>query len=112
MSDVAGLLRDLKWWGRKTGEMVSVIEEYVNKGRVAANALWSVVVGLMVVGWAIVLLLPDHWILGGMFGLTACATSALAATLHIRCYMVRLAGLVRAVGSIEREDGPAPLRRL
>lgn len=89
-----------------------MIEEYVNKGRVTANAMWAVVVGLMSVGWGVMLLAPDYWKIGGMFAATSCATSAIAATLHIRCYAVRLAALVRGVSGIQPEEGPRPLRRI
>lgn len=89
-----------------------MIDEYVNKGKVAANVLWTVVVALMVAGWVAMLLVPHHWKIGGMFAATSCATSAFAAVLHIRCYMVRLAGLVRATSSIQHDEGPSPVRRI
>lgn len=89
-----------------------MIDEYVDKGRVKANVGWTAVVAMMAVGWAVILLAPDHWKVGGMFAASSCATSALAAVLHIRCYIVRLACLVRATGAVERKEGPSPVRGL
>lgn len=87
-----------------------MIDEYVNKGQVTANAVWSVVAGLIAAAWAVVLMAPDHLVIGGMLAATACALSAFAAVLHIRCYVVRLAGLVRATSSIQNDGGPRPVR--
>lgn len=88
-----------------------MIDEYVNKGKVTANAAWACVVGLMAAGWVFILA-TSHATIGGMFAATSCALSAYAAVMHIRCYMVRLAGLVRATSSLERPDSPSPIRGL
>lgn len=88
-----------------------MIDEYVNRGNVNAGVAWAVVVALMVTGWVVILTTP-HWQVGGMFAAMACASSALAAVLHIRCYAVRLAGLVRAARSIQDVEGPRPIRDL
>lgn len=88
-----------------------MIDEFWDKGKVTANIMWAVVLGFMTAGWGVILLMPSHWQIGGMFAATACAASAFAAVLHIRCYMVRLAGLVRASSSVRPEEGPSPLRR-
>lgn len=89
-----------------------MIDEYVNKGQVTANVVWSGVAGLILAAWAVVLLAPGHLMIGGMLAATSCALSAFAAVLHIRCYVVRLAGLVRATGSLERPESPRPVRGL
>ena len=89
-----------------------MIDQYVSKEKMNAGIAWALVVGLMMVAWGVMLLAPDHWHIAGMFAATSCALSAYAAVLHLRCYAVRLAGLVRAMGSVQREDGPSPLRRL
>lgn len=88
-----------------------MIDEYVNKGKVTANLVWAAVVGLMATGWVFILVTP-HTAIGGMFAATSCALSAYAAVMHMRCYMVRLAGLVRATSSLERPDSPSPIRGL
>ena len=88
-----------------------MIDEYVDKGKMHAMLGWSVVVGLMAIAWG-VMLLTGHWRIAGMFAATSCATSAYAAVLHLRCYAVRIAGLVRAMNSVQHDDRPAPLRRL
>lgn len=89
-----------------------MIDEYVNKGRVAANVVWATVIGLMLAGWAVILLAPQYKAVGGMFAATSCAASAFAAVMHMRCYMVRLAGLVRATSSLDRPEGPRTVRGL
>lgn len=87
-------------------------DEYVSKEKVAANVMWAVVVGLMVTAWG-VMLLTSHWRIAGMFAATSCATSAYAAVLHLRCYAVRLAGLVRASSTVKPEGAPlSPVRNL
>lgn len=90
-------------------------DEYVNKGRVQASIAWAAVVGLMAVAWVIAIAVPTHWRFAGMFAATSCAMSAFAAVLHIRCYSVRVANLVRAiraVGDLEQGDRPRPVRNL
>lgn len=89
-----------------------MIDEYVNKGRVTANVVWAGVAALIVVAWGVVLFAPEHPRIGGMVAATACALSAFAAVMHIRCYVVRLACLVRASSSLERPEGPSPIRGL
>ncbi len=89
-------------------------DEYVNKGQVIMLTAWAVVIGLMVIGWALILW-TSHVAWGGMFAAMACATSALAATLQIRCYAVRMMCLVRATSSLGPAggfDGPRSVRDL
>ena len=91
-----------------------VVEEFVSKSKVAAGVAWVMTVLLLLAGWVMVLAVPEHWMVGGMFAATACATSAVAATLHIRCYAVRLACLVRLTSNLPIDgafDGPRPVRQ-
>lgn len=90
-----------------------MIDEYVDKGKVAACTAWGWVVGLMLGAWAVMVLGEgDAWKYAGMLAASSCALSAYAAVLHLRCYAVRLAGLVRSINSVHHEDAPAPVRRL
>ena len=94
------------------GEMVSVIDEYVNKGKVAACTAWAWVVGLMLSAWAVMIVGLEHdhaWKFAGMLAATACALASFASVMHVRCYAVRVAGLVRAVGNSRPVDGPRPV---
>lgn len=75
-------------------------DEYVNKGKVITLAAWGVVVALMLSGWVTMVATPEHWKVAGMLAATACASSALAATLHIKCYAVRLSCLMRATSGL------------
>lgn len=84
----------------------------MNKGKVIMLMAWAVVVGLMATGWSLILW-SDHLAWGGMFAAMSCATSALAATLQIRCYVVRMMCVVRATSSLEPVggfNGPRPVR--
>lgn len=83
-------------------------DEYVNKGKVVANVAWSTVIGLMVLAWVVILLGDAKY--AGMLAAMACASSAYAATLQIRCYVTRLACLVRATTSVEHPGGPRVVR--
>ena len=87
-----------------------MIDEYVNKNKVVAYCAWGVVVGLMSLAWLVIVVAEAKY--AGMLAAMACASSALAATLHIRCYMTRLACLVRAPSGFESPVGPRPVRDL
>lgn len=86
-------------------------DEYVDKGKVITCVAWAVVIGFMALAWVVILATP-HWQVGGMFAAMACASSAMAATMQIRCYAVRVMCLVRtASGLIGSDfDRPRPLR--
>lgn len=89
-------------------------DEYVNKGKVIMLAAWGVVIGLMAIGWVLILC-SSHTAWGGMFAAMACATSAFAATLQIRCYAVRMMCVVRATAGLDPVGGferPRPVRDL
>lgn len=86
-------------------------ERFFPAGAIVAACIWAWVVLLLCAAWA-------SWLLGGphnlpiLLGLTACASSAAAATAHIRCYSVRLCTLIRVTGGLQcpdaevREFGP------
>jgi hypothetical protein len=90
-----------------------VIDEYVNRGKVNALTAWGAAVGLMLMAWCVALWAGSEagWRCAVMLAFTSCITSAFAAVLHIRCYAVRVAGLVRATSSIQHER-PRPVRDL
>ncbi len=81
----------------------------VSKGGVRAGALWVVVAALLIAAWVVILAADDYWTIAGMLAATSCATSALAATLHIKTYMCRLSRLVRLSADLER---PAELHSM
>lgn len=87
-------------------------DEYVDKGKVIAYVAWAVVIGLMGIAWVVILATP-HWQVGGMFAAMACASSAMAATLQIRCYAVRMMCLIRtSSGLVPERERPRPVRDL
>jgi len=90
--------------------LVRLIDEYVNKNKVVAYAVWASVVGLMALAWVVIIVGDAKY--AGMLAAMACATSALAATLHIRCYFTRLACLVRAPSGCDGAEVSRPLRGL
>lgn len=80
-------------------------ENTVSTGAVVAAALWTWVVVLILGAWV-------TWALGGpagmwiLLGTTACASSAAAATAHIRIYVVRLSGLIRLANGVDAGRAP------
>lgn len=85
-----------------------MIDEYLNKNKVVAYVAWSTVVGLMALAWVVLIVWDAKY--AAMLAATSCATSAFAATLHIRCYMTRIACLLRAPSGFESPAGPRAVR--
>lgn len=84
--------------------------ELVDKGKVITCVAWAVVVGLMALAWVVILLTP-YWQVGGLFAAMACASSAMAATMQIRCYAVKMMCLIRVTSGFGAEEHrPRPLR--
>jgi len=82
----------------------------VDKGKVITYAAWGVVIGFMALAWVVILLTP-HWQVGGLFAAMSCATSALAATMQIKGYAVRMACLIRVTSGFGSETPrPRPVR--
>ena len=84
-------------------------EPSVPLGKIIVIALWSLVASLIACGW-IAWALHAHD-LAAMLGLTGCASSAAAATAHIRRYASRICFIIRTLGMGGRivEDG-TPVR--
>lgn len=78
-------------------------EPQYSRGVVVAAAGWAITGLMLMVAWT-------AWIVGGpqhiYFALlvaeTACATSAVAAVLHLRCYSARICRLVRVANGLQR----------
>lgn len=81
-----------------------MIERQVSIDSAWTWLLWLVVGLLECMGWG--LTIAGHWKIGSMFSFTGCALSAYAAVRHVRCYMVRLASLIRAVAPADAPDHP------
>ena len=79
--------------------------------RVVTGALWTWVLLLLTAAWIVWGVAGQHGA-GVMLGLTACASSAAAATAQIRCYTLRVCALLRVTSGLE--DAPTielrPLR--
>lgn len=80
---------------------------YVSKTGMAAAALWAVVIALLGSAWVVILAAEHHLEVAGMLAATGCATSALAATLHIKTYACRMSRLIRLSSGLELDDVPA-----
>lgn len=78
-------------------------ENYYPRCRVWAYAAWMVVAALLAAAWLVMLLDWHDWRIAGLLAFSACTGSAVAATLHIRSFMVRVCSLVRAA-SIRRNE--------
>lgn len=79
---------------------------YFLKCRVYAAAAWAVCGLLILSGWAVLFYNEDHWKGAGALFATGCAVSALAATLQVRSFMVRIAALIRHANGLEEEMAP------
>lgn len=82
-------------------------EQYFMTCRVWAAAAWAATVGLIFAGWMVLLFDQEHWMIGGILAASGCAMSAVAATLHIRSFMVRMCSLIRAAHSVDLSDDEA-----
>lgn len=67
--------------------------------------LWAWVGCTIVAGWA--LMWADVPYMAQMLGFTACASSAVAAVAHVRCYFLRVCRLIRVTHGVD-EGAPAP----
>ncbi len=84
----------------------------MSKGKFLTVATWGVVVVLLVAAW-VVILMTEAWLVGGMLAATGCATSALAAALMVRCYMVRTCNMIRVFNQAGGTQEPAaPLHQV
>lgn len=93
-------------------------ESYISSHHVAAFATWTLVVVLMTAAWVLLLVDPTgtQARFGFMCGFTATTVAAFASVLHVRTYVVRIMGLIRAVhaydgnhgdgGGVRQQDGP------
>lgn len=80
-----------------------MMDSTVSMTRVVMMSLWGAVVALGVAAWS--LGIAGEWNWAFLVGLTACGTSAAAATSHIRCYALGLCALVKEVNTLRRSGG-------
>lgn len=80
-------------------------EDYVSKTSVIAYTLWALVAVLMGAAWTLSLVAPDRWHTCVLLACSACGTSALAATAHIKNYAQRMCALIRATKGLMPTDG-------
>ena len=83
-----------------------MIETQMSVDRFVCRVTWTVVLGLLVGAWVVALRDGDDWLIAGLMAATGCATSAVAATLQIRQYVVRTCTLVRALGGAAELERP------
>ena len=76
----------------------------VSTSKLITGVLWGWVAALFLAAWVTWWYesTGDLWM---MLAFTGCASSALAATSQIRCYSLRICGLLRATGQLE--DAPS-----
>ena len=84
-------------------------ENFISKTVVAAFVLWAAVFALIAAAWIAMGVDPGMWRFAGLLAATACATSAGAATLHIKTYSLRTCNLIRATAGL---DSCEPVRSL
>lgn len=74
-------------------------DSQISASKIITAGLWAWVLVVLAAAW--VVWLAGHHQLAAMFGFTSCASSAVAATGQIRCYTLRVCGLLRAVGGLD-----------
>lgn len=80
-----------------------MIDRSVSASKIEAGVLWGLVILLILGAWAVAFV---HWQAAILVGVTACALSAGAATMQIRCYVIRVCALLRRQAPpVPREDG-------
>lgn len=77
-------------------------ESTISTSRVIASTLWTWVVVLMAAAWIIILWAPQHWPTAMMLAATSCASSGIAAVMHVRCYAIRMCTLIRTSSTAGR----------
>lgn len=81
-------------------------EDYFARCKVYAWMAWFATSVFIGAAWIVMVFDPHDWWLSVLLGVTGLALSAVAATLHIRSFMVRVCSLVRAASPVELpEDG-------
>lgn len=89
-------------------------EDYFLRCRVYAMAAWILAAVLIAAAWIMLLVDENDWRVAAGLGQSACAVTAVAVTLHVRSFMVRVSDLIRATRSAEgheaAESGPRSLR--
>lgn len=81
-------------------------EQYISRTRVAAVAAWLAVLGLMLSA-LLTLFVGNALRMGMILAAAACATSAVAATLSIKIYAMRLCALIRATHGLNGAERPS-----
>lgn len=86
-------------------------EDYFLKCRVYAWFAWLAMAVFISAGWIVMVVNHRMWWLSVLLGITGLSLSAVAATLHIRSFMVRVCALVRAASDRElpRDGGLRPV---
>lgn len=70
----------------------------VATSKLITSALWAWVAALFIAAWlTYAITTHDIWM---MLAFTGCASSALAATSQIRCYSLRICGLLRVASGL------------
>ena len=77
-------------------------EDLVSRGSVVAGAAWLVVAGLLAAAWLVMLLSPSRGV-ALLLAATACASSAVAAVLQMRTYVVRICVVIRSTANLAPE---------
>ena len=80
----------------------------ISLSRIVTSSAWSITAGLIGGAWATYFVGDDG--VTQLLGYTGCGMSAVAATLNVRCYAMRLSRLVRVTNGLT--DSPRPLRSI
>lgn len=75
-------------------------DRLVSKATLLATIVWGVAGGLMVSGWVVMLSDRDAWRWAAMLCSSALVVTGVAMVLQIRCYVLRILGLIRATSGL------------
>jgi hypothetical protein len=81
----------------------------IQLSRLITAVLWFMAASMFLAAWTVALF--ANWHVAVMLGFTGCLFACLAGVSQVRCYTLRICGLVRVVGGLEIPE-PADLRSM
>lgn len=80
-------------------------DQLISKTKVLTIATWTLAALLLASGWVVMLADDAAWHWAVMLSVTSLATTGVAMTMHFRCYVLRLVGLIRATAGLKSDGG-------
>lgn len=80
-------------------------DQLISRTKVLTIAIWTLAVLLLASGWVVMLADGGAWHWAVMLSVTSLATTGVAMTMHLRCYVLRLVDLIRATAGLKSKGG-------